>query len=135
MPKTAKRSAKYWKKKCDVLWSELIRAKGCCEICGRTDRQLHDHHLISRSPVFFRHKLNNGVCLCSRCHEYDYGQCDNEDIPEAISAHATPWAFEAWMKTHKASQYKWWSKNRHQIITGVKINYEQVYSTLKEHGG
>lgn len=115
-----KRSPKTWKKKCDALWGEIIRSVGHCEVCGKSECQLHAHHLIHRSAIFFRHNLNNGVCLCPYCHEFSV----------KLSAHGAPWAFEAWMKKHKPSQYKWWAKNRYEVITGVKIDYEQVYSVL-----
>ena len=123
-------SSKYWKVKCDVLWSKIIRSRGQCEICGRSDGQLHPHHLISRSAVFFRHTIENGICLCARCHNYNYeGETDDGSH---ISAHATPWAFDTWMKKHKPEQYAWWQKNRWAIIVGRRINYQKVYETLLE---
>jgi 5-methylcytosine-specific restriction endonuclease McrA len=125
-------TAKALKKKCDKLWREkvLARAGHRCEICGSTVNQLHAHHLISRSAVFFRHNLENGVCLCASCHTFGFGQIDGDEYH--ISAHGTPWAFELWMQENKPDQYEWWCKNRHAVITGVKIDYEKVYAALEE---
>ncbi len=122
-----------YKKLCDRLWQRLIKARARyrCELCGAESSQLHAHHLIPRQAVFFRHNLNNGVCLCPRCHTFNYGQ-GSDNNQEAISAHGTPWAFEDWLREHKPDQYAWFTKNRHKVFTGVKINYEQVYEQLLE---
>ena len=117
-----KHKPKYWKKKCDTLWSKIIRNPGYCAICGASDGRLHAHHLIHKQAVFFRHILDNGICLCAGCHLYSL----------LCSPHTTPWAFDDWMKEHRPEQYQWWSKNRYKIITGVTINYKEVYSVLKE---
>ncbi len=126
------RKTKRWKKKCDSLYSRIICAIGRCAICGQGNVQLHCHHLISRAAIFFRHNLNNGICLCARCHSFDYGQRAQENDPEAISAHGAPWAFEAWLESNRPDQYAWFAKNRHKIFTGLKIDWEQVYSVLKD---
>ena len=118
----SKKSASYWKKKCDTLWGRIIRSKGYCEICGRSDGQLHAHHLIGRSAVFFRHNLNNGVCLCPMCHQFDV----------ICSAHTAPRKFLDEIRLKKPDQWKWWSKNHSKVITGQTIDYEQVYEMLKE---
>jgi len=124
----AKKKAAYWKKKCDSLYARIICSVGHCAICGRTNVRLQCHHLIGRAAVFFRHNLNNGICLCAACHNFNFGQHDEDG--QRISAHGTPWAFERWMEKHRPDQHAWWSKNRHKIFTGMKINYEQVYSVL-----
>jgi len=118
------KSKSYWKKKCDKLFGHIIRASGQCAICGRSDNQLHCHHLITRAAVFYRHNLNNAVCLCASCHNFGFSE-------GRISAHSTPWAFEQWMKENKPEQYEWWEKNRRKVIAGVKIDYKAVYETLK----
>ena len=120
------KSVKYWRNKCDARWREIIRKPARCAICGKSAGQLHVHHLISRSAVFFRHNINNGILLCPTCHNFGFGQGNDEKI----SAHGTPWAFEDWMKEHRPDQYAWWVKNRHQVITGVTIDYEAVYEQL-----
>jgi len=54
-------------KELDRLWSEIIRKRGKCERCGRTDR-LQAAHIISRSHRNTRWDLMNGLCLCGGCH-------------------------------------------------------------------
>ena len=90
-------------------------------VCGASDT-VHCHHLIGRQQVFYRHNLNNGVCLCPNHHTFSI----------ELSAHASPWAFEEWMEEHLPEQYDWWVKNRNKVITGVKIDYEKVFHTLED---
>ena len=119
--------SKAWRKKADVLWSQIIRLPGKCAICGRTT-SLQAHHLIHKSAVFFRHNLENGICLCARCHEYAYS---TDKQPGAVSAHGSPWAFEKWMQEHRPQQFDWWQKNRWEVITGKRIDYEAIYDNLE----
>jgi hypothetical protein len=121
-----KKSTAYYKKKCDTLWSQLIRSSGRCAVCGSCE-YLNAHHLIHRSVCFYRHNLNNGICLCPKHHTFGYGHSS-----EGFSAHGTPWAFEEWMKSNKPDQYAWWSKNRYETHAGVKIDYKEVLDTLKQ---
>ena len=123
-----KKGTKYWKKRCDKRWSELIRSAGKCAICGASNCKLDTHHLIHRNAVSFRHNLNNGILLCSHCHNFGFGQ-PTSDGPR-ISAHGTPWAFEDWMKENRPDQYAWWEKNRYKVVTGIKIDYDQIYEVL-----
>lgn len=116
-----KKSTKAKRNKCDKLWREIICRDGRCEIC-RSSGRIEAHHLISRSAVFFRHNLNNGIALCAQCHKWNLG----------CSAHASPWAFEDWLRRNKPDQYAWWTENRHTIITGRKIDYDEVYKMLAE---
>ena len=118
------KGAKYWKGKCDRLWSRLIRERdGCCIVCGNP--RLQAHHLISRSAVFYRHNLENGVSLCAQCHEYN----------NKLSAHGAPWAFDDWMRRNRPDQYAWWEKSRHSIIEGQKIDYKAIYKELEAADG
>lgn len=108
-----------WLTKADKKWSELIRSAGKCAICGKNG-QLHPHHLISRARRFFRHNLENGICLCAHCHNW------NQDC----SPHASPWAFDRWMQENRPEQYQWWDKNRWVVVKGVKLDYEAIYKQL-----
>ena len=122
-----KNSPKWWKEiKCDPLWAKLVKTRDNwqCQVCGRAkpQYQVHAHHLIHKDRVFFRHILDNGICLCARCHT----------LSSDFSAHGAPWAFESWMIENRPDQYQWWSKNRYEVITGMTINYEEVFSVLKE---
>ena len=55
-------------KQCLDLWSRCVRTKQrVCRICGSTYR-LQGHHIRSRGNASTRYDLQNGLCLCSRCH-------------------------------------------------------------------
>ncbi len=114
--------SKYWRNKCDKLWKQIIQCEGQCAICRQSNCQLHAHHLIRRDAIFFRHNIHCGILLCAQHHMYSL-EC---------SAHGAPWNFEKWMQKNRIGQWRWWSKNRNKIITGVRINYQQVYDVLKE---
>lgn len=55
----------------DLLWSKCVkkRAKNRCEIC-KDDTILHAHHIFTRTKYGTRWMLQNGVCLCPKCHRY-----------------------------------------------------------------
>ena len=59
-------------KQLDKLWSEVVRSKGACELCGRRPPEvvLHAHHIFSRKKYSTRYDLDNSVCLCMSCHLY-----------------------------------------------------------------
>jgi len=116
-------------KSCDGLWRRIVKASGRCAICGRSDRQLHAHHLITKTARFFRHNVENGICLCARCHVAEKG--DIVGGVRRISAHGTPRFFQDWLKAKHPEKYDWWEKNRHAVLPGVKIDYDQVYDALK----
>lgn len=55
---------------CDRLFSQLVRARGACQRCGRTtpDVQLQCAHIVSRRYTATRCDLRNAWCLCAGCH-------------------------------------------------------------------
>ena len=121
-----KRRKKTALKKCDDEWKRQVkeRAGWKCECCGKSKEQgyrLHTHHLIHRNRHFFRHNLNNGICLCARCHSFD----------STFSAHCTPWTFDNWLRVYRPIQWLWFEKNRNKTFPGLKINYDEVLETLK----
>ncbi len=122
-----KGTPKWWKEiKCDPEWATQVKARAgwLCEVCGKGHPQfrVNAHHLINKQSVFFRHNLNNGICLCVSCHT----------LSSEFSAHGTPWKFDKWLKENKPEEFAWWDKNRWLVHTGQSINYEQVYEQLKE---
>jgi hypothetical protein len=68
-------------KKLDRKWSAIVRAKGYCEWCGKT-QYLNAHHYIGRRNRNVRWYVPNGVCLCAGCHTF-----------KATSAHQHPEMF------------------------------------------
>jgi len=123
-----KRRKKTALKKCDDEWKRQVkeRAEWKCEHCGRSKLakfRLDTHHLIHRNRHFFRHNLNNGMCLCKMCHT----------LSSDFSAHSTPWAFDKWLEEAKPEQFAWFVKNRQKTFPGLKINYEEVYKMLAQN--
>jgi hypothetical protein len=57
------------KDKATKLHSVLVRARGACERCGRTEN-LQCAHIISRRYSHTRCRLDNAFCLCAGCHIY-----------------------------------------------------------------
>lgn len=113
----------YWRNKADAAWKKIVKIDSYCEWCMAEKKQLHAHHLIDKDMVFFRHNLNNGVCLCASCHKFSL----------LHSAHRAPWVFEAWLQWIRPEQFIWFTKNRLTDMVGVKVNYKQVYEQLLEH--
>jgi predicted restriction endonuclease len=54
---------------CDLLWSQIIRSKNKCQLCGKTEG-LQAAHIFSRTNKNTRWDVQNGLCLCLRCHLY-----------------------------------------------------------------
>ena len=69
----ARKAAKIPKKKqlakdCLDLWSKCVRARdGKCQICG-DDNRLSAHHIRSVTHNTTKYDLENGLCLCWKCH-------------------------------------------------------------------
>lgn len=70
--KKKQESDSWLNKQLDKLWSEAVRSKGYCELCGRKPPEvvLHAHHIYSRTHRSTRYDLDNSVCLCMGCHLY-----------------------------------------------------------------
>ena len=82
--------------KLDLAWSKLVklRAKGKCEVCGKTS-PLNSHHIFSRSNRSVRWDVSNGVCLCVGCHTFS----------SKFSAHKTPTEFTYWLENNKGREF------------------------------
>lgn len=115
-------NSKYWKGKADEAWADTIRGVGKCERCGRATA-LNAHHLISRTRLYFRHDLSNGVCLCAHCHSFD----------ASFSPHIDSYGgekFMAWLKYERPGQYQWYEENKHNKRPPDRT-YKQAYEDLK----
>jgi len=111
-----------WKLHCDTLWSRAVRLGGTCEVCGATDKRLEAHHLIPRSCLYFRHHLENGVCLCTTCHTFGW----------MMSAHGAPLDFINWMQANKPEQFAWWTEHKNEIHSNPTIaDYRDIAAHLE----
>lgn len=53
-------------------WKKQILSRGKCEKCGALDH-LEAHHIIAwKDWPQGRADINNGMCLCHKCHAYEH---------------------------------------------------------------
>jgi len=131
----ARKPRKRTYKDCDRLWGQIIRLDETCAVCGArvgdgTCHQVHAHHLIHRNAIFFRHNLENGICLCPGCHRFNIGKVI--DGKRTISAHGSPAFFREWFQETLPEQFEWYEKNRWLVFPNVKPDYTQIYSVLED---
>ncbi len=66
-----------------IIWAKRIKQldKYTCQICFAKNVPLHSHHLNAWNLyVSERYDLNNGVCICERCHDalhHEFGKGNN----------------------------------------------------------
>jgi len=108
------------KRKCDALWSKIIRNQGYCAKCGST-QSLNAHHVIGRINHSLRYDLKNGVVLCSSCHKFS-----------TTSAHNDPLHFLEWYKSEYPDNYDYLLANRNEQVKTSMEFYKQIYQELKE---
>jgi len=97
-----KLSRKSLKKKCDKLWSEIIKSGGNCEICGKHTKD--PHHVIGRKNYVLRWDLRNGVRLCFQHH-----------TGGNLSAHNDPFWFKNWFKKARPEDYEYLLKKKNEV--------------------
>lgn len=52
-----------------ITWGKKIRKVGKCHICG-SDKKLEAHHIVPwEYSIKGRTDINNGICLCKKCHK------------------------------------------------------------------
>jgi len=127
--KKESQSSKYWKQKADDAWKAEIHKVGQCEVCGRSDHQLHAHHLISRTNLRYRHDLSNGILLCSVHHTlggYMEDICAEGDMRQVDN-------FKSWMEENRPGQYQWWQEHKEDKRKPEKT-YQAIYEELNAGG-
>ena len=82
--------------KLDTAWAKLVklRANNKCEYCGTTEKQLHSHHIYTRSRKATRWDVKNGLSLCAGHHV----------LSSKFSAHKTPQEFTEWLIQYKGQE-------------------------------
>lgn len=110
-----KTSKKLLIKKCDKLFSDIVRSIGECEHCGAKDKTLQCAHIISRQYRNTRWDLENAVCLCVKCHLY--------------WAHKNPLAFVDWLEEYYGEDIRQRLRLKSQSIEPVDL--EKTYEFLK----
>ena len=117
--KSKRGSIKYYKKRADKLWSEIIRSKGKCEVCGETE-YLNPHHVVGKRNHAVRFDFRNGVCLCSGCHTM-----------KTKSAHQDPQWFMNWFKRNRLNDYHAISLAKNKIVKRTIQDYKELVESLK----
>jgi hypothetical protein len=108
------------KKKCDALWSQIVRSRGACEVCGNP-YNLNAHHIAGRSIYILRFDLRNGACLCAGHHKFFN-----------LSAHEnSPW-FTKWMQANRPDDLEYINFKSEIIAHYTIFDYEKILSELKE---
>ena len=138
--KTRKKSRKKikktnWKKKADAAWSLMIRLRyKHCQICSRPGYitkagiavgGLNAHHIIGRSNLRFRHNLNNGHCLCVRCHKFSRTCGPHSGSIIGITGYVD------WFKDNYPKQWAWFLE--HKFDKGTpELTFEETYIYLTD---
>lgn len=89
-----------YRKKSIELAKKIVRSKGVCEYCGKTEGQMQGSHVFNeRGYSLTAADLNNIVCLCATCHKW--GRHAWHKGPEVIV-----WFFLTHTKRYKELEIK-----------------------------
>jgi hypothetical protein len=108
------KSSHGYKKKADVLFSQLVRSVGHCLRCGTT-QNLQCAHVISRRYSATRCDLRNAYCLCAKDHLYYT---------------AWPREFSKFITEHTGSEVYDELKLKAETVT--KVSWEEEYARLQQ---
>jgi hypothetical protein len=123
-----KPNSAYWKKKADAMWGKLAHHlyRACIVDNDDCKGPLNAHHLVSRSNVMLRHRIENCTMLCSLHHNFSI----------TCSPHAGPIGFFRFLENQFPHKLQW--VYEHQYNTG-KQDYRESYLLLNniytESGG
>lgn len=94
-------------KQLDKLWSQAVRQKGYCELCGRKPPEvvLHAHHIFSRRHYSTRWDIRNGLALCNGCHLYKAHKDIQEFSDWVQSKYGVEYIDEIRQKAHTTADY------------------------------
>jgi hypothetical protein len=108
-------------KKADTLFSLLIRKRGKCEHCGKTDH-LQCAHVITRSNRNLRWNEDNALCLCNYCHIF--------------WNHKEPLEFAEWYKTNYPIRYAFLMREKNKVNpdlgSTIEFTIQELTERLKE---
>lgn len=98
-------SPKGAKAKADKLFSLIVRSRGECQDCGRTEN-LQCAHIISRRFSNTRCDEKNAFCLCAKCHHFftDHPVAFGIWVEEQIGRQCY-WLLQ--LQAHKTTKVDW----------------------------
>lgn len=67
-------------------WRIAVLSVGHCESCGSAER-LEAHHVMPKAKFpHLIHDINNGKCLCHKCHKLVHGaKCKSDELLETVT--------------------------------------------------
>lgn len=108
-----------WKRKCDKLFSIIIRSVGYCQnpACGERPPkvQLHCAHIYSRRYALTRCDFDNALCLCAGCHHFYTDR---------------PLDFYSFIEDMFGKEFI--DQLREKAHGGAKVDWEEMYESLRE---
>jgi hypothetical protein len=102
------------KRKCDQLFSQIVRMRGECEWCHAKNDTLQCAHVFSRKFTNTRYAQFGAMCLCASCH---------------FKAHAEPIEFTEWVKEYLGEETYQELRRKHNEIG--KLDYASLYEELQ----
>lgn len=116
MPKL--KSISWYKKKCDEELSRLVREKGFCERCGKTDKQFLQHaHVIPRTNSTLRWDIINALCLCYSCHIFFW--------------HKNPLDASNWFRDKFPARYEYLQATRNKYVKRTQEDYQILLQEIR----
>lgn len=108
-------------------WSAFVKSRAgyTCEMCGKTEGQMHAHHMISKTFRKWRYDVHNGMCLCAACHQW------NRKRSAHFSMDAT-WTFIFWLVDKQPEKFKWFIEKLEEREFGYKHTSEELAAIYKE---
>ena len=107
------------KLKLNKVWSEKVRSIGYCEYC-HSENFLNAHHHYGKRAESTRWDIDNGICLCPKCHVYS----------SVFSAHQTPADFCKWIEKKRGKAWADRLRKKHNEV--VKYTDEDLENILEK---
>jgi hypothetical protein len=117
------------KKQAWKLWSEIVRNKGYCELCGIKYKELNKrgrptilnaHHVVGRENHNLSWDIENGVSLCSWCHKFS-----------STGAHKGGIIFSEWFRQKYPERYEYLLKNYQNNVDLTTEYLENIIKNLE----
>lgn len=111
------KSPGWYRKNCDILFSQIVRSKGYCEWCGiqLLPKKLQCCHVISRTVLNLRYDPENAFSGCVKCHLYKW--------------HKEPLQAAHWFEWQFPGRYE---RLKEKEKNTEKINWIETYERLKK---
>jgi 5-methylcytosine-specific restriction endonuclease McrA len=101
-----------YKRWCDQLFSQIVRARGACLRCDKTF-DLQCSHIVSRGYLATRWDETNAIVACKGCHHWQ---------------HMNPLENEAWLTSINIDTLRL----KHLALTHAKPDYPATFARLIE---